>query len=256
MSKRIWSWQRDGVGNASCVKCTYEHSAFSSFCPSEYTYGLYKFSVFFRNNSYLKLISQFPMIEMMCWFSLSTYKFLLSLQPCDCNGAHFPMLLYCGNAMTSRPRHLQKPRFPRCLCGHSLTSVSTTIILFYVLVCTLLFKMGGHTWECVLSEAHGWYPLCVTNPCRTLRTEMKGYLLRSEVENFNQARPAGQQTESKRVEEGSREEAEKHMTPYRNLQSSCAWYLITPVHRPMNLLFLKVSLHPKVHIWYRPSFNI
>lgn len=41
----------------------------------------------------------------------------------------------------------------------------------------------------------------VAHPCRTLRTEEKDYPLRSEVENFNQARPAGQQP-------GSGEEAE------------------------------------------------
>lgn len=79
----------------------------------------------------------------------------------------------------------------------------------------------------------------VAHPCRTLRTEEKDYLLRSEVENFNQARTAGQQP-------GSGEEAEKHMTP-SHLQSSCAWYLITPGHRPMNQLFLKVYLSPKLH---------
>lgn len=141
---------------------------------------------------------------------------------CSCN---------CRNTMTSRRRQLQKPCLPRCLCVHSLTFIMH-FDMYIVLQdgrthLTLSFRR-------LVGDVHS-----VVHPCRTLRTEKKDYPLRSEVENFNLARPAGQQPESG-------EEAEIHMT-LSHLPSSCAWYLITPGHRPMNQPFLKVYLSPKLH---------
>lgn len=93
------------------------------------------------------------------------------------------------NTVTSRPRQLQKPRLPRCLCVYSLTSVCTTIFYyaFWYVHCSSGWEDTSDTvyFRRLVGDVHS-----VAHPCRTLRTEEKDYLLRSEPGQLDSSQEA------------------------------------------------------------------